>query len=415
MGSKKLLLDVDGQEVTVTSPDKIYFPDAGITKKELIDYYLAVMDGALRGVRGRPVILKRFVKGISEEAFFQKRAPKTRPDFIDTATLKFPSGRSATEVVLNTAAQLIWSVNLGCIDLNPHPIRADDLEHPDELRIDLDPVPGVEWPQIREVGFVVQDVLEELQLVGWPKTSGSRGLHIHVRVERRFTFPEVRQAALAVAREVERRAPTIATARWWKEEREGVFLDYNQNAKDRTVASAYSVRPKPDARVSTPVTWDELRDAVPEDFTLRTVPLRFQTLGDPGAGIDDAVGSLDLALALYERQEAEAPPRAPRPKKTDTGGGSDISPTGRRSSSAPLLVIAQAKQRQDAEAGLERWRDRYPDTAAYLEPSDVLVDAMRGRSSIWTRIRVNLRRVPEALRPPQETPDPNYDPRSEWR
>src|SRR5512138_3095953 len=289
---KKELLAVDGREVAVSNPDKVFFPAAGITKLDLVSYYLAVADGALRGVRDRPMALKRFVDGIAGEAFFQKRAPESRPDWIDVVELRFPSGRSAREIVVRDAAQLAWVVNLGCIDLNPHPVRARDLEHPDELRVDLDPVPGVAWDQLRRVAAIVHDVLRDHGLEGWPKTSGSRGIHVYARIAPRWTFAEVRAAALALAREVERRAPSLATSKWWKEERHGVFVDYNQNAKDRTIASAYSVRPTPDARVSAPVTWEELESCDPADFTVRTVPERFARAGDPSAGIDGAVGAL---------------------------------------------------------------------------------------------------------------------------
>src|SRR3954451_3506091 len=305
MPPRKEVLEVAGHEVTISNPDKVYFPGPSYTKLDLVHYYLAVADGALQGVRGRPMALKRFVDGITGEAFFQKRAPENLPEFLRTVTLSFPSGRTADEIVLDNAAGLAWVVNLGCIDLNPHPVRADDLDHPDELRIDLDPVPGVEWPQIRDVAMVVKESLEAVGLVGWPKTSGSRGIHVNVRIEPRWTYPEVRRAALAIARDVERRAPDIATSKWWKEERHGVFLDYNQNAKDRTVASAWSVRPTPDARVSMPLRWSEVPDVVAEDFTIATVPARFAAIGDPGAGIDGAVGSLHALLELSRRHEAE--------------------------------------------------------------------------------------------------------------
>ena len=307
------VLEVAGREVTISNPDKVYFPKAGHTKLDLARYYLAVADGALRGAGGRPMALKRFVDGAEGEPFFQKRAPEHRPPWIETAELAFPSGRTASEVVLRDAAGLAWVVNLGCIDLNPHPVRAEDLDHPDELRIDLDPVPGVDWPQIRQVALVCREVLTDMDLVGWPKTSGSRGIHINVRIRPDWTFAQVRRAALAIAREVERRAPTIATSRWWKEERHGVFLDYNQNARDRTVASAYSVRPLPDARVSTPLTWDEVPDCRPEDFTLLTVPARYAALGDPGAGIDAAPGGLERLMELVARQEADGQGDAPWP------------------------------------------------------------------------------------------------------
>jgi bifunctional non-homologous end joining protein LigD len=310
---KKETLALEGREVTVSNPDKLYFPRAGVTKLELVRYYLAVADGALRGVRDRPMALKRYVDGAEGEFFFQKRAPASRPPWIDVVELRFPSGRTAQEVVVRDAAQLAWVVNLGCIDLNPHPVRASDLEHPDELRVDLDPVPGVPWDQLREVAALCDEVLREHGLTGWPKTSGSRGIHVNVRIAPRWTFPEVRAAALALAREVERRAPALATSKWWKEERHGVFIDYNQNAKDRTVASAYSVRPTPDARVSTPVTWAELSTCDPADFTLRTVPARFARLGDVAAGIDAAPGALDALLELSARQRAAGLADAPWP------------------------------------------------------------------------------------------------------
>ncbi len=313
MPTRKEILEIGGREVAVSNPDKVYFPKAGHTKMDLVNYYLAVADGALRGVAGRPMALKRFVDGAEGEAFFQKRAPENRPDWIDTAELTFPSGRTADEVVLREAAGLAWVANLGCIDLNPHPVRAEDLDHPDELRVDLDPVPGIEWSQIREVAIVCREALEAVGLVGWPKTSGSRGIHINVRIEPRWTYPEVRRAALALARDVERRAPTLATSKWWKEERHGVFLDYNQNAKDRTVASVYSVRPLPDARVSMPLRWEEVPDVVAEDFTLATVPGLYASRGDAGAGIDDAVGSLEALLELSARDEAEGLGDAPWP------------------------------------------------------------------------------------------------------
>jgi DNA ligase D-like protein (predicted polymerase) len=311
--ARKELIQVAGREVAISNPDKVFFPRAGYTKRDVVQYYLAVADGAVRGVRGRPMAMKRFVDGAEGEFFFQKRAPAQRPVWVDTVELSFPSGRTAVEVVVNDAAQLAWVVNLGCIDLNPHPVRADDLEHPDELRVDLDPMPDVPWPQVREVALLARDVLEEHGLRGFPKTSGSRGMHVNVRIERRWTFPQVRTAALALAREVERRAPAIATSKWWKEERHGVFLDYNQNAKDRTVASAYSVRPTPDARVSTPLEWSEVPDVDPAGFTLATVPKRFAERGDPAAGIDDQAGSLDGLLELSEKQRAAGQGDAPWP------------------------------------------------------------------------------------------------------
>jgi DNA ligase D-like protein (predicted polymerase) len=463
MPARHEVLRIDGRDVTITNPDKVYFPEAGHTKLDLVRYYLAVADGALRGVRGRPMALKRFVDGAGGEFFFQKRAPEKRPDFLRVATLSFPSGRTADEIVVDDAAGLAWVVNLGCIDLNPHPVRADDLDHPDELRIDLDPVPGVPWSQIREVALVAREALDGVGLTGWPKTSGSRGIHINVRIERRWTYPEVRRAALAIARDVERRAPSIATSKWWKEERHGVFLDYNQNAKDRTVASAYSVRPTPDARVSMPLTWDEVGTVEAEAFTLATVPARYAERGDPGDGIDEAVGSLETLLELSARHEAEGlgdapwppqyrkqpgePPRVQPSKQRraaadyDTPGaeaerekaraamerrfaraaeehgtmsGTRPTPTGRRRSTIPVIEIARAARKDDALAGLERWKARWPAAAAALEPADVLVDSMRGRSTTWTRIRVNLSHVAEADRPAQEALDPDYDPWIEW-
>jgi DNA ligase D-like protein (predicted polymerase) len=416
-----LLLEVAGRQVRVTNPEKVYFPEAGIRKIDVVRYYLAVAEGALRGAGGRPNVLVRYANGIYGEFFYQKRAPEKRPDFIEVVELRFPSGRSAEEVVPRDAAALAWMANLGCLELHPHPVRTEDLDHPDELRVDLDPMPGVEWTQIVGVARVVHDVLRDLGLVGWPKTSGSRGIHVNVRVHPRWSFPELRRAALAVAREVERRVPDLATSKWWKEERHGVFLDYNQNAKDRTVASAYSVRPKPDARVSAPVTWEELDVCRPEDFTLRTMPARFAAIGDRHAGIDEAPCSLEAVLELSARHEAEGlgdapwpphyakqegePPRVQPSKRRDAKA-----PAGRRVSTKPLLDVAKAARKQDALDGLERWKARHPEAAAHLQPTDVLVDSMRGRSSTWTRVRVNLEHVPEALRPAQEAPDPDYDP-----
>ncbi|HLU68826.1 MAG TPA: DNA polymerase domain-containing protein [Kofleriaceae bacterium] len=406
-----LVLEVAGREVRVTHPDKPTFPEAGYKKLDLVRYYLAVGDGALRGVARRPIVLKRYVEGIAGEPFYQKRAPRSRPDWIDTVTLSFPSGRTADEVVVSDLAQLVWIVNLGCIDLNPHPVRADDLDHPDELRVDLDPGPGVPWDAVRQVALVAGDVLTECGLTGWPKTSGSRGMHINVRIERRWGFDQVRRAALALAREVERRVPDLATSAWWKEERHGVFIDYNQNAKDRTVASAYSVRATPDARVSAPLRWDEVPTCDPAAFTLATMPARHAELGDLSAGIDDAAGSLDGLLALSAEQEARGLGDAPWPPhyKKQRGEPVRAQPSRRK---APLITVAKAAHRDEALAGLERWKERHPAAAARLEPADVLVDSMRGRSSTWTRIRVNLRNVPEAERPPEEPPDPDYDP---WR
>jgi bifunctional non-homologous end joining protein LigD len=410
-GAEKVVLEVAGREVPVSNPGKVYFPEAGVTKLDVVQYYVAVAEGALRGAGGRPNVLVRYANGIHGEFFYQKRAPEARPPWVEVVALQFPSGRTAEEVVPRDAATLAWMANLGCLELHPHPVRASDLDHPDELRIDLDPVPGVEWPQIREVAGVVREVLADLALVGWPKTSGSRGIHVNVRIEKRWSFDEVRRAALAIAREVERRAPRIATSKWWKEERHGVFLDYNQNAKDRTVASAYSVRPKPDARVSAPLTWDELGDCRPEDFTLRTMPARFAALGDRHAGIDDAACTLERVLELQARQEAEGHGDAPWPPHyaKQAGERARVAPsrakkgtTGRRVPTKPLVEIARSARRDDALAAVETWKTRHPEAASHLQPSDVLVDSMRGRSSTWTRIRINLEHVPEALRPPSE-------------
>jgi bifunctional non-homologous end joining protein LigD len=464
MAGKSDVLEVAGREVTITNPDKVFFAELGVTKMELVRYYLAVAEGALRGAGGRPMALKRFVNGADGPFFFQKRAPESRPDWIETVELSFPSGRTASEVVIRDAAQLAWIVNLGCIDLNPHPIRADDLDHPDELRVDLDPVPGVEWAQIRDVALVVRESLEAAGLVGWPKTSGSRGIHVNVRIERQWTFPEVRRAALALARDVEQRAPELATSKWWKEERHGVFIDYNQNAKDRTVASAYSIRPRADARASTPLTWDEVATIDPASLTIKTVPARYAGIGDPGAGIDEAVGSLDGLLELSARHENEGlgdapwppnyakqagepprvqPSRARRPRseyepgRGEGGGpppevaaeraaavaagdenaglptewaGSRPTPTGRRKSAIPVVEIARAEHQAEALAGLERWKGRHPEVVPFLEARDILVDSMRGRSTTWTRVRVNLIHVPEADRPVQEALESDFDP-----
>jgi bifunctional non-homologous end joining protein LigD len=399
-----------GREVAISNPDKVYFPEAGITKLDLVHYYLAVAEGALRAAGGRPNVLVRYAEGIHGEFFFQKRAP-ARPPWIEVVELRFPSGRLAEEIVPRDAAALAWMANLGCLELHPHPVRADDLEHPDELRIDLDPVPGVEWPQLQTVARLVREVLDDFALVGWPKTSGSRGIHVNVRIHRRWSFDQVRRAALAFAREVERRAPALATSKWWKEERQGVFLDYNQNAKDRTVASAYSVRPKPDARVSAPVTWDELESCRPEDFTLRTMPPRFAALGDRHAGIDDQACELEKLLELSAQQEAQGLGDAPWPPhyRKQAGEPPRAQPS-RRVPSKPLIEIGRSENKAEALAGLERWKARHPQAAALLAPADVLVDAMRGRHTTWTRVRVNLEHVPEALRPAQETLDPDAGP-----
>ncbi|MBM7829815.1 bifunctional non-homologous end joining protein LigD [Agromyces cerinus] len=393
------VLQIGDREVRISSPDKVVFPEPGLTKLDVVRYYLAVAEGALRGAGGRPMVLKRFVKGIDQEAFFQKRAPEKRPDWIETATLHYASGNSAEEVVIRDAAALAWVVNLGCLDLNPHPVRASDLDHPDELRVDLDPMPGVEWAQIIDVAMVAREVLADHGLVGWPKTSGSRGLHINVRIEPRWDYREVRLAAETLAREVENRAPGMASARWWKEERgESVFVDFNQNAKDRTVASAYSIRPLPDARVSTPLDWDEVRGSHPERFTVPTVLERFAERGDPAAGIDDAVGGLEGLLALAE----ELGPAEKPPKSSDG--------SGRRASTMPLIEIARAETKAEALEGLERWKARHSGVVALLHPADVLVDGMRGSSSLWYRIRVNLQHVPEPQRPEQEPLEIDYDP-----
>ena len=395
---KEEFLDIGGRGVRVSSPDKVVFPEPGITKLEIVEYYVAVADGALRGAGGRPMVLKRFPKGIDQEPFFQKRVPENHPDFIDTATLQYARGTSAEEAVVRDAAGLAWVINLGCLDLNPHPVRAEDLDHPDELRIDLDPMPGVDWSQIVDVAFVAREVLDDMGLVGWPKTSGSRGMHILVRIAPQWDYKQVRLAAETLAREVENRAPGLATARWWKEERgESVFVDFNQNAKDRTVASAYSIRPLPDARVSTPLSWDEVRDRRPAEFTLRTVRDRFADIGDPHAGIDDAVGTLDGLLRLAdELGPADKPPRG--------GDGS-----GRRQSTM-LIEVARTKTKPEALEALEEWNRRHASVVDQLHPADVLVDAMRGASSLWYRVRVNLQHVAEDERPAQEDLIADYDP-----
>ena len=402
-------LVVDGREIAISNPHKVLFPNPKYTKLDLARYYLAVAPGALRGAGGRPNMLVRYPNGISEEFFYQKRAPTSRPDWIEVVSLKFPSGRSADEVVPRDAATLVWLANLACLELHPHPVRADDLEHPDELRVDLDPVPGVPWEQVREVAHVAQAALTDLGLVGWPKTSGSRGMHVNVRIERRWTFDEVRRAALALAREVERRAPTIATSKWWKEERHGVFVDYNQNAKDRTVASAYSVRPKPNAPVSAPLSWEEVDICAPGDFTLATMPARFREIGDRHARIDENPGSIEALLELSARHEHEGMGDAPWPPhyKKQRGEPARVQPSKARAAKHPLIEIGRAQRKADAVAGLERWKTRHPEAAAHLEPADVLVDSMRGRSSTWTRIRVNLEHVPAKLRPAQEPLDPD--------
>jgi DNA ligase D-like protein (predicted polymerase) len=430
------ILTIDGREVRISNPEKLYFSrDVQLTKLDVVRYYLAIAPGAINGIRDRPIVLKRFVNGAEEAPFYQKRAPENRPDWLRTVTLSFPSGRTAEEIVVDDAAGLGWVVNLGCIELHPHAVRATDLDHPDELRVDLDPGPGVPWDDVRRVAMVAREVLDEVGLRGWPKTSGSRGMHVNVRIEQRWTFTEVRRAALAFSREVERRAPNLATSKWWKEERKGVFLDYNQNAKDRTTCSAYSIRPLPDARVSAPLEWSDIPECVPEDFTVLTMPKRFATIGDPHAAMDDSVGSLDALLALADRDEAEGLGDAPWPphyqkmdgegprvapsraKGTAKKGGASKKPgaTKKRASTMPLITIANSPKKDAALAGLERWKAKYPDAASHLAVDDVLVDSMRGRSTTWTRIRVNLRNVPEDIRPPQETPDPDDDPTREWR
>jgi bifunctional non-homologous end joining protein LigD len=434
---KTAVLPLAGREVTISNPDKIYFPEAGITKLALVQYYVSVAEGALRGIAGRPLVMKRYVDGAAKPAFYQKRAPEPRPDWIETVELAFPSGRTAVEVVIKDIAQLAWVVNLGCIDLHPHLVRATDLDHPDELRIDLDPVPGVPWDDVRQVALLCRQVLAEHDLVGWPKTSGSRGMHLNVRLLPRWGFDDVRRAALALAREVERRAPALATSKWWKEERQGVFIDYNQNAKDRTTAAAYSVRPTPDARVSMPLFWDEVPECDPAAFTLATVPARLAARGDAAAGIDAGPGgSLEKLLALsdqqtaaglgdapwpphFEKRAGEAPrvmpsrrrsskPAAPAPAATSDG--SPAPKTGRRKPSAPLIIVARAQRQEDALAALERWKAQHPDVAARLAPADVLVDTMRGRSSTWTRVRINLRAIPAEERPAQAPLETDFDP-----
>ncbi len=426
------ILSIAGREVRVTHPDKPYF-SAGtkLSKLDLVHYYLSVAEGALGGIRDRPVVLKRFVNGAEGEAFYQKRAPSERPKWLRTVTLSFPSGRTAEEVVVDDAAGLAWIVNLGCIELHPHPVRSTDLDHPDELRVDLDPGPGVVWADVRQVAMEVKALLEEVKLRGWPKTSGSRGMHINVRIEPRWTFQEVRRAAIALSREIERRAPALASSKWWKEERHGVFLDYNQNAKDRTTCSAYSVRPLPDARVSTPLRWEEVADCDPADFTVRTIPKRFAEIGDPHAEMNEFAGSLEGLFELAARDDAAGLGDAPWPPhfRKMEGEAPRVAPSRAQSAAKsrskstakaprakmPLIVVANSPDKKAALAGLERWKAKYAEVAGLLAVDDVLVDSMRGRSSTWTRIRVNLRHVPEEMRPAQETPDPDDDPTREWR
>ncbi len=406
-----MVLEIEGREVAITNPDKVYFPSTRHTKLDLVNYYLAVADGAIGGVDGRPMALKRFVNGADKPPFFQKRVPDSHPEWIETVELNYPSGRTADEIVVRDVAQLIWVINLGCIDLNPHPVRADDVDHPDELRVDLDPVRGVSWSDVRDVALVTKDVLQDYGLVGWPKTSGSRGFHVYCRIQRRWTFPEVRRAAVALAREVERRAPDKATSKWWKEERHGVFVDYNQNAKDHTTASAYSVRPTSDARVSAPLFWHEVATCDPALFTIDTVPRRYAQIGDPGSGIEDSVGSLEGLLDLASRQDPSHDGSAPRAGNVPAPApGKAVGPTGRRRTTRPLIEVARAATQKEAMDGLERWRARHPEVWPLLEPNDILIDAMRGRSTTWTRIRLNLQHVPENARPSQEPLEVDYDP-----
>ena len=409
------ILLVERREVRVTHPEKLYFTkQVKVSKLDLVRYYLSVAPGAINGVRDRPLVLKRFVNGAEQEAFYQKRAPSERPDWLRAVTLSFPSGRTAEELIVDDAAGLAWIVNLGCLELHPHAVRSTNLEHPDELRVDLDPGPGVGWGDVCKVALEVKSFLEGVGLRGWPKTSGSRGIHVNVRIEPRRTFTEVRRAALALSRAIEKRVPKLATSKWWKEERHGVFLDYNQNAKDRTTCSAYSVRPVPDARVSTPLEWDEVLTCDPAEFTIFTVPARFAKLGDPHARMDEFAGSLEALLGIADEDEAAGLGDAPWPphfRKT-SGEGKRVAPSREK---MPLLTIAHSTDKEAALAGLERWKSKHAEAAKHLAVDDVLVDAMRGRSSTWTRVRVNLRNVPEALRPEQETPDPDDDPTRNWR
>jgi DNA ligase D-like protein (predicted polymerase) len=420
-------LSIEGHEVRITHPDKPYFSrQVKVSKLDLVHYYLSVAPGALNGIRDRPIVLKRFVDGAEGQAFYQKRAPENRPEWLRTVTLSFPSGRKAEEIVVDNAAGLAWIVNLGCIELHPHPVRSGDLDHPDELRVDLDPGPGVGWDDVRSVSLEVKALLEEMGLRGWPKTSGSRGMHVNVRIEPRWTFSDVRRAAVALSREIERRLPKLASSKWWKEERHGVFLDYNQNAKDRTTCSAYSVRPLPDARVSMPLDWNEVADCDPADFTILTTPKRFAEIGDPHQAMDHAAGSLEQLLELADRDQASGLGDAPWPPhfRKMAGEATRVAPSRARSAKQPvkkprvkmpLIVVANSPDKEAALAGLERWKKKHRKIAKLIKVEDVLVDSMRGRSSTWTRIRVNLRNVPENLRPPQETPDPDDDPTREWR
>jgi bifunctional non-homologous end joining protein LigD len=419
--TEKELLTIDSREVAISNPTKVLFPEAGYTKLDLVNYYLAVAEGALRGAGGRPNVLVRYPNGIAEQFFYQKRAPESRPEWIEVVELKFPSGRTAEEVVPRDAAALAWMANLACIELHPHPVRAEELDHPDELRVDLDPVPGVEWRQVQEVAKVVHATLDDLDLVGWPKTSGSRGIHVNVRIEQRWTFTDVRRAAVALAREVERRAPSIATSKWWKEERHGVFIDYNQNAKDRTVCSAFSVRPRPDARVSTPLTWTEIDECNPADFTIKTMPAWFTANGDRHAEIDQHPCSLEKLLELADKHEKEGQGDAPWPPQYKKMPGEPTrvqpskarkapSPTGRRISKHPLIVIAHATKKEEAIRALEQWQADNPAVTKHLQAADILTDSMRGRSSTWWRVRINLQHVPEELRPKAPTLPPMPNP-----
>ena len=425
------ILTLGGREVRVSNPDKPYFTrDVKLTKLEVVQYYLSIAEGAINGIRNRPVVLKRFVNGAAEQPFYQKRAPDNTPEWMRTVTLSFPSGRTAEEIVVDDPAGLAWIVNLGCIELHPHAVTADDLDHPDELRIDLDPVPGVGWDSVRKVALESKALLEELGLRGWVKTSGSRGMHVYARIQPKWGFTDVRRAALAFSREVERRAPTLATSKWWKEERHGVFLDYNQNAKDRTTCSAYSIRPLPDARVSAPLTWDEVGACNPEDFNVLTMPPRFAEIGDPHADMDRHAGSLDALLELADRDEAAGLGDAPWPPhfKKMEGEGPRVAPSRAKKTTAkkaaakkpkrvklPVITIANSPDKKAALAGLDRWKDAHAEVVKHLLPEDVLIDSMRGRSSTWTRVRVNLQHVPEEMRPEQGSPDPDDDPTREWR
>src|SRR4030081_1302056 len=429
MESASKILSIDGREVQITNPEKLYFSSQiQVTKLEIVQNYPSVAPGALAGIQNRSIVLKRFVNGAEAEAFYQKRAPEKRPAWLRTVTLSLPSGRTAEEIVVDDASGLAWIVNLGCIELHPHPVRSGDLDHPDELRIDLDPIAGVSWDDVRRVALEVQGFLDGVGLRGWPKTSGSRGMHVNVRIEPRWTFTQVRRAAVALSRAGERRAPTLASSKWWKEERRGAFLYYNQNAKDRTTASAYSVRPLPDARVSAPLRWQEVSDCEPADFTVLTMPQRFAEIGDPHADMDASPGSLEKLLELAAKDEAEGlgdapwPPHfrkmegeAPRVAPSRAKSAAKKAPTRAPRTKMPLVVVANSPNKDAALAGLERWKSKHSQAAGLLAVDDVLVDSMRGRSSTWTRIRVNLRHVPEGLRPPQETPDPDDDPTREWR